>query len=236
MSAWSNSTWVRMSAVGEVVEELGALVEEGGVVLVAFEDEGAGGAELEAGAEVFGYATDEEGWVKRWVFATGDLVDPGEHAGGGGFAVGAATTRRSRLARNSSWMRAAMEVKGMRWSRTASTSGLPRERALPTTTRSGAGEVGFGCRARGWGCLSSEQVAHGRVGGFVGAGDAWPLARSRPASEAMAVPQMPMRWMCFLLCGDRPVTCLLMGAPRVRGCGVRGCRWRGARLGRRRLG
>ena len=28
--------------VGEVVQELGALVEEGGVVLVAFEDEGAG--------------------------------------------------------------------------------------------------------------------------------------------------------------------------------------------------
>ena len=47
--------------VGKVVEELGTLVEEGGVVLVAFEDEGAGGrVDVEAGAEVFGYAADEE--------------------------------------------------------------------------------------------------------------------------------------------------------------------------------
>ncbi len=47
--------------VGKVVHELGTLIEEGGVVLVAFEDEGAAIAELEAGAEVFGDASDEEG-------------------------------------------------------------------------------------------------------------------------------------------------------------------------------
>src|SRR5579859_4599016 len=34
--------------VRKVVQELGSLVEEGGVVLVAFNNEGAGGAELEA--------------------------------------------------------------------------------------------------------------------------------------------------------------------------------------------
>ena len=80
--------------VGEVVEELGALVEEGGVVLVAFEEEGprlradAGGADHEGGAEVLGDASDEEGWGELGVVAGGDFVDPGEHAGGRGLAVG----------------------------------------------------------------------------------------------------------------------------------------------------
>jgi len=50
------------------------------------------------------------------------------------------TTSGERPRRNSSRSRAAMEVKGMRSSSTRSISGLPRESALPTTTRSGAGE------------------------------------------------------------------------------------------------
>jgi hypothetical protein len=53
--------------VGKVVEELGALVEEGGVVLVAFDDEGARGAKLEAGAEVFRDAADEERRLERGI-------------------------------------------------------------------------------------------------------------------------------------------------------------------------
>ncbi len=77
--------------VGKVVEELGPLVEEGGVVLVAFEDEGARAlVDAEAGAEVFGDASDEEGRREREMGAAGDFVDPGEHAGGGGLAVGSA--------------------------------------------------------------------------------------------------------------------------------------------------
>ena len=39
--------------VRKVVEEFGAFVEEGGVVLVAFDDEVARGAELEAGSRSF---------------------------------------------------------------------------------------------------------------------------------------------------------------------------------------
>ncbi len=74
--------------VRKVVEELGAFVEEGGVVLVALDDEGARGAELKAGAEVFRDAADEERGLERGIFARGNLVDPGQHAGGGGFAVG----------------------------------------------------------------------------------------------------------------------------------------------------
>ena len=39
MSAWSNSMLVMDRQLGPVVEELGALVEEGGVVLVALHDD-----------------------------------------------------------------------------------------------------------------------------------------------------------------------------------------------------
>ena len=73
---------------GKVVEELGALVKERSVVLVALEDEVARGAELEARSEVLRDAADEERRLKRGIGARGDLVDPREHAGGGGFAVG----------------------------------------------------------------------------------------------------------------------------------------------------
>ena len=105
--------------VGKVVEELGALVEEGGVVLVAFEDEGAGvGVDAEAGAEVFGYASDQEGGGEVRVSSAGYFVNPGEHAGGGGLAVGAAELRGARgWLGISSWISAAMEVMGMRLSR-----------------------------------------------------------------------------------------------------------------------
>ena len=80
--------------VGKVVEELRTLVEEGGVVLVAFDDEGARGAQLEAGAEVFCDAADEERRLERGILARGDLVNPRQHAGGGGFAVGSGDDER----------------------------------------------------------------------------------------------------------------------------------------------
>ena len=50
--------------VGKVVQELRSLVEEGGVVLVAFEDEVLALAEVKAGAEIFGDAADEEGGLE----------------------------------------------------------------------------------------------------------------------------------------------------------------------------
>ncbi len=83
----------------------------------------------------------------------------------------------------------------MRSSRTRSISGLPRESALPMTTRSGTGvEIRFGVRLEDGNAERAQQIAHGRIGGLVGAGDAdGPATASRPASEAMAVPQMPMR-------------------------------------------
>ncbi len=49
------------------------------------------------------------------------------------------TTSRSRSTRNSSWINCAIEFIGIRSSSTRSNSGLPREIAFPTTTRSGRG-------------------------------------------------------------------------------------------------
>src|SRR5579859_6239060 len=46
--------------VGKVVEEFWSLVEEGSVIFVAFEDEVLPRPEMEAGAEVFGDAADQE--------------------------------------------------------------------------------------------------------------------------------------------------------------------------------
>ena len=46
--------------VGKVVQKLRPLVEEGRVVFVAFEDEGARGTKLKAGAEVLRDAADQE--------------------------------------------------------------------------------------------------------------------------------------------------------------------------------
>ena len=75
--------------VRKVMEKFWPLVKEGGVVLVAFHDESAGGPQLKAGAEIFSDTADEEGWLKRGIVTCGHLEDPGQHAGGGGFAVSA---------------------------------------------------------------------------------------------------------------------------------------------------
>jgi hypothetical protein len=80
--------------VGKVVHELRALVEEGGVVLVAFDDEGASVAEAETGSEVLCDASDEKRRREAGLAARGDFVDPGQHAGGGGLAVGSGDDQR----------------------------------------------------------------------------------------------------------------------------------------------
>ena len=69
------------------MEKLGALVEEGRVVFVAFDDKGASGAELKAGGKILCHATDEKRRFECRIFAGGYLVDPRQHAGGGGLAV-----------------------------------------------------------------------------------------------------------------------------------------------------
>ena len=64
----------------------------------------------------------------------------------------------------------------MRWSSTCSISGLPRESALPMTTRSGAGSrFDFSVGLEDRNAERAEQIAHGRIGGLVGARDAMAL-------------------------------------------------------------
>gem|GEM_PF-6820011 len=99
------------------------------------------------------------------------------------------TMRRSRLARNSSWMRAAMEVMGMRASSTNSSSGLPREMALPTTTRSGRGSRLVALKGSMMGMPSSRSWSD--MGGYAAVSEPvtlCPWARNMPAREAIAVP------------------------------------------------
>ncbi len=81
--------------IRKVVQELWALVEEGGVVLVAFENERPRAVlHMEAAAEVFCDATDEKRWLPARCLVVLHtrccLVDPREHAGGRGLAVRAA--------------------------------------------------------------------------------------------------------------------------------------------------
>ena len=46
--------------VGKVVQEFRALIEEGSIVFVAFEDEVLSLAQMKAGAKIFGNAADQE--------------------------------------------------------------------------------------------------------------------------------------------------------------------------------
>ncbi len=68
--------------VGKVMQELRSLVEESGVVLVAFKNEVFSLTEMKAGAKVFGDSSDQ----KRWLHAC-SMEDPCQHGGGGGLAV-----------------------------------------------------------------------------------------------------------------------------------------------------
>ena len=80
--------------VRKVVEKLGTLVEESGVVFVALEDEGACRAQLKTGAKVLRDAADEERRLTRGIASRGYLVNPRENAGGGCLAVGSGDNQR----------------------------------------------------------------------------------------------------------------------------------------------
>ena len=76
---------VHHHAFGQVVEELGALVEEGRVVFIAFEDVDVGVREMRSAAKVFRQAADHETGI-----APGVPKQPRQHRGGGRFPVRAA--------------------------------------------------------------------------------------------------------------------------------------------------
>src|SRR5260370_29625103 len=64
------------------MKKLRALVEEGGVVLVAFENEVLALPEMKARSKIFCDSADEERRVE-----SGGMEDPGEHGSGRGLAV-----------------------------------------------------------------------------------------------------------------------------------------------------
>src|SRR5437867_4207719 len=107
-----------------------------------------------------------------------------------------ATTTTSLPTKNSSCNNCGNEQNGMRWSSTCSSSTLPREIALPTTTRPGLGlrfSAENGCET---GMLSDCKKSD--IGGYAAASEpdtGKPRSDSMPARDAMAVPQMPMRWI-----------------------------------------
>ena len=70
--------------LGHVVDEFAPLVEEGGVVFVAFEHDVLGIAETRPLAQVFGDAADQITRLQPRAFQ-----NPREQGGGGGLAVGA---------------------------------------------------------------------------------------------------------------------------------------------------
>jgi len=75
--------------VGMVVEEFRGLVPVGGIVFIALEDKFLAAGEAIALAKILGDAADEE--IRLF---PGHMKNPGEHGGGGGFAVSAADDDR----------------------------------------------------------------------------------------------------------------------------------------------
>ena len=75
--------------LGTVVQELGAAVEVGGVVLVALDHEAGPGAAAKTDAEVDRHAADEEAGI-----AAALRPDPGRHGAGRGLAVRAGDHQR----------------------------------------------------------------------------------------------------------------------------------------------
>src|SRR5437588_6886840 len=102
-------------------------------------------------------------------------------------------------ARNSRWIRSASDTNGMRSLNTRSSSTLPREIAFPTTTKPGTGSR----LPASYGCTTATPISANCVdiGGYEAASDpltSYPLARSNPASDAIAVPQIPIQYTAFI--------------------------------------
>jgi len=123
---------------------------------------------VEAGAEVFGYAPDEEGWREARVLSASELVNPGEHAGGGGLAVGAADDEA--LAVGEEFV---VDERGHRRHRDAL---VEDDFELRVAARDGVAdddEVGCGLEVGGavgledGDALGAELVGHGWVGGGI---------------------------------------------------------------------
>ena len=115
------------------MDELAPLVKKRGVVLVALDDEPRPVRETRALAKIIGHPADEKAGVQAVV-----LEDPGQQRRGGGFAVRAGHDQRP-FAANEKLLEqfAAANNSAACGPAPLPPPALPREMALPITTRSG---------------------------------------------------------------------------------------------------
>lgn len=116
------------------MDELRTLVEEGAVVLVGFDDEERRAAQACRYREVLRHAADQEARAHACMFQ-----HPGQHAAGGGLAVGPGHCQHPTALQHVIGQPLRAGDIGQPLFSTYSTAGLPRDMALPITTRSGAG-------------------------------------------------------------------------------------------------
>ncbi len=158
------------------MEEFWSFIEEGRIVFVAFDDEGARGPQMKAGAEIFRYASDEEGWLKRGVVTRGDLINPREHAGSGGLAMRACDDERFAAGKEFFVEQRGHGRKRNPFVEDVFNFGITaRERIADDDEIGRRVEVRFGVRLENRNAERTKQVAHGRIGGAVGARDAMSL-------------------------------------------------------------
>ena len=191
MSAWSNSTDVSKRRARPVVQELGALVEEGRVVLVALDDELGALPEAPRLAEVQRHAADQEttgraprrtGRVRGSTTSSSCRASrprrPSACPRGRACRTATGTTRAGSCARSRPAPRRGPSGRRCRRRRTRAPSrGSPRGNPRRSGTPSSASCVDIG----GYTCSSDPRTS-------------CPAALSSPASEPIPVPQMPIKW------------------------------------------
>ena len=170
--------------VGKVMQELGAFVEEGGVVLIALDDEGARGPQLKTRAEVLCHAADEERRLQRRILRGCELVDPRQHAGGGGLAVRARDDQRFAAHQELLAQQGGHRGEGNPLIEYALDFWIASgERVADDDEIRGWFEIGFGVRFQNGDAEPAQQVAHGRIGSLVGAGDAMSPQLEQPGQR-----------------------------------------------------
>jgi hypothetical protein len=158
---------VQNSSARAVMNELGALVTEGGVVFVGFDDEERCVAEAGRNAKIKRHAANQEAGRHVGVFEY-----PGQHRTGCRLAVRAGDAEYPAALKYVFGQPLRAGNIGKPWSRMASSNGLPREMALPITKTSG---LSASCSSpKSFDQINAgaaQLVAHWRINVGVAAGD-----------------------------------------------------------------
>ncbi len=162
--------------VRKIVQEFGPFIEEGGVVFIAFHDESARGTQLKTGGEIFSHAADEERRFKRGIIPRGALINPRQHAGCGGFAMRAGDHQRLPTDEKLLAQQGGHGGEGNPVVEHAFNLGVAAGERVADDDEVGSGiEIGFSVGLKDGNAKFAKEIAHGRIGGFVGAGDAMAL-------------------------------------------------------------